>query len=159
MEEKKQWRDWVALAVKIIAGFALYFGIAILITTVDKVTAVDKKVWMGYVLLLDGCVFLLLQFLVTLRVVKDLTAANSISWVSAVAKSLVGLTFFFSVAGIAGFSEKFINPDIVTKGYTLVFTALIFVLLHFVMATYGISDVMHRKQNEEESANQVCEKI
>lgn len=149
MEQKKNAKWWIALIIKIISGAVLYFGIAILITAVDKVIA-GGKVGSGYVLLLTGCAFLFVQFLLTLRTTKELLSADHFLWLPAVMKTLVGVSFFFSFAILVNFSETIISPQTATLSYVLAFVGTLLFATQFSLMAYGIGEFLDKRSLPEE---------
>ena len=148
MEEKKTWSDYLALAIKIISGFVLYFSVAILITAADKVIAADK-IGLGYTILIAGAVFLFVQFFVTLKVVNELFNTKNFKWMPMLLKTFAGLSFYFSLAILVGFSETIISPATATLGYTLTLMGVLLFAAQFILMAYGIGELMQKRTAQE----------
>ncbi|MGM9553743.1 MAG: hypothetical protein ACI3V2_05510 [Faecousia sp.] len=149
MEQKKNAKWWIAWIIKIISGVALYFSIAILITAVDKVIA-GGKVGIGYMLLLTGCAFLVVQFLLTLRTTKELLSADHFQWLPALMKTLVGVSLYLSLAILANFSETIISPQTATLSNALAFVGTLLFAAQFSLIAYGIGEFLDKRSSSEE---------
>lgn len=149
MEQKKNATWWISWIIKIFSGLALYFSIAILITAVDKVIA-SGKIGIGYVFLLTGCTFLVVQFLLTIRTTKELLSAEHFHWVPALMKTLVGVSLFLSLAILAKFSEIIISPQTATLSYMLTFVGVLLFAAQFSLIAYGIGEFLDKKSLSEE---------
>lgn len=147
MKQKMKIIHGAALAAKLISGVALYFSIAILITAVDRVIAAGKM-GVGYLILILGCGFLAIQFLLTIRVIKELFSVDRVPTIPALLKGMVGLSFYLSLAILANFSQKIISPETATLGFALAFAGILLFAAQFSTVVYCLSNFLERNNRE-----------
>ncbi len=142
---KKKMCRWLALLAKVVSCLALYFSICILITAADKVIAADL-VGTGYLFLLLGSAFLIVQLMLALNATKSLFFEHHNGWVSIAMKLLAGLPLYLSLIVLAFFAEDIMSPLVVSTGYVLALAGILLFILQFTLAVYGIGSLMDKKE-------------
>lgn len=148
MEQKKDLSWWLSLALKVLAGFALYFSVAILITVCDSVMAVGN-IGLGYVFLILGLPFLFVQFYFAFKTSGEIFAAKGVHWSAKAAKVIASLTLYVSLAVLAVYGEDIINPATASIGIAVVFAGVMLFVTQSAMIAYGIGHIVEGKPQSE----------
>ena len=143
MESKKKITRCFRLAAKILSGLALYFSICILITAANNVISAGKDGF-GYLFLILGSIFLVVQFLLATHAANSIFSEHHSGCLPIAMKVLASAPLYLSLLILAYYAEDIVSPITATVGYAVVFSGMLLVVLQLSLAVYSIGSLLEK---------------